>query len=62
MGVVGVKYCEDCGSVLNKGICSNCKEELYIEVFQCEYIEEALSEDFRKKADEQRIDWGFPGE
>jgi len=52
-----MKYCEDCGCVLSRGICSNCQEEFYIEVFQGEYIEEPLTDDFRKKADEQRESW-----
>ena len=44
--------CEDCGTRLNAGVCSNCHEELYIMSFQADYIDE-LSEDFFLKAKDQ---------
>ena len=47
-------YCEDCGCILNNGICSNCQEELYILENQYENIEEPLSNEFINKAKEQR--------
>ncbi len=46
-------YCSDCGCRTNKGVCSNCQEELYIMEFQSEFINKPLSEDFIKKADSQ---------
>lgn len=48
-------YCPDCGErACNRGVCSNCQEELYIASFQSEYIDEPLSQEFMEKADEQR--------
>jgi len=48
-------YCPDCGErACNRGVCSNCQEELYIASFQSEYIDEQLSDEFTNKAGEQR--------
>jgi hypothetical protein len=46
--------CEDCGTKLNSGVCSNCHEELYIIENQSEYITAPLSQPFLDKADEQK--------
>ncbi len=46
--------CQDCGCKLNNGICSNCQEELYIIENQSEFITEPLSDEFVKKAEEQK--------
>ena len=48
-----MKTCEDCGCRLNKGICSNCQEELYIVEFQSDCIDTPLSNEFSKKVKEQ---------
>lgn len=48
------RYCENCGCLLSGGICSNCQEELYIIENQSEYIEKPLSEEFMRKANEQK--------
>mgnify|MGYP001580631035 CR=1 FL=1 len=49
-----MKTCEDCGCILNNGICSSCQEELYIIKNQSEFIEEPLSKEFLEKANEQK--------
>lgn len=48
------KTCENCGTRLNYGICSNCQEELYIVENQAEFIENPLSDEFVQKVKEQR--------
>jgi len=48
-----MKTCQDCGCTLNKGICSNCQEELYIVEFQSDCIDKPLSNEFVKKVNEQ---------
>ncbi len=48
------KYCENCGTILECGICSNCQEELFILAFQGEDIQEPLSNEFYEKAEEQK--------
>jgi hypothetical protein len=45
--------CEDCGTPMNGGICSNCHEELYIMTYQADDMD-AVSQEFRDLADEQR--------
>lgn len=47
-------HCEDCGCRLDHGICSNCHEELYIIEFQGDCIDRKLSDEFLKKAQEQK--------
>jgi hypothetical protein len=48
-------YCPDCGSrACNKGICSNCQEELYIMEFQDEEGDYPFSDGFREEAERQR--------
>jgi hypothetical protein len=48
-------YCPDCGErACNRGVCSNCQEELYIYEFQGEYRDEPLSDEFMEQAAEQR--------
>ena len=46
--------CPDCGCRTERGICSNCQEELYIIENQSEFIEEPVSDEFAKKAEEQK--------
>ena len=48
------KYCEDCGTILNGGVCSNCHEELYISTYQEPEYEP--SEEWREKVSEQSAD------
>lgn len=48
------KYCDDCGCILEHGVCSNCQEELFIIENQSDCIDFALSNDFIKKSEEQR--------
>jgi hypothetical protein len=47
-------YCPDCGGRTNRGVCSNCQEELYILDNQSEFITEPVSDEFAGKAAEQR--------
>jgi hypothetical protein len=47
------KRCEDCGCILEKGVCSNCQEELFIVENQSEFIDRPLSEEFLNKVNEQ---------
>lgn len=47
-------YCADCGTRTLGGICSNCQEELYIEIYQSEDYDYPLGNEFRKKVAEQR--------
>ena len=48
-------YCPDCGEqACNRGVCSNCQEELYIIENQSEWIDEPLSQKFTDEAAEQR--------
>ena len=50
-------YCEDCGErACNKGVCSNCQEELYIYEFQADarQDEPPLSDEFMEQVAEQR--------
>lgn len=49
-----MSYCEDCGCILNDGICSNCHEELYILENQGEFIDFPLSDEFIQKSEEQK--------
>jgi len=46
-------HCVDCGCRLQDGICSNCQEELFITMYQSEYMVENPSEEFIRKAAEQ---------
>lgn len=48
--------CENCGTRLNGGICSNCHEEAYILEYQSEYITEPVSDEFAKKAQMQQTE------
>ena len=45
--------CENCGCILEAGICSNCHEELFIMTFQNEDIKYPLSDEFQDKAAKQ---------
>jgi hypothetical protein len=50
-----MKYCEDCGTKLNGGVCPNCQEELYIlenQIYTNDEVFE-LSEDFVDRAKKQ---------
>lgn len=47
-----MKYCEDCGTRVYNGICSNCEEELAIEDCQGEFIE-SRSPEWVSKVGEQ---------
>jgi hypothetical protein len=47
-------YCSDCGCKTDRGICSNCQEELYILQNQSDDIFLPVSETFAKKAREQK--------
>lgn len=46
--------CEDCGTRLYGGVCSNCQEELYIVENQYEHIDKPLSPQFLQKVEEQK--------
>ena len=46
------KYCEDCGCILEGGICSNCQEELFI--IRNQEIDFPLSKEFLEKANKQK--------
>jgi len=49
-----MKYCKDCGCVLEKsGICSNCHEELFILTYQGEDMMQPPSDEFIEKAADQ---------
>lgn len=49
------KTCEDCGSRLReRGICTNCQEELYILDYQIPEDPIPVSDEFRAIAEEQR--------
>lgn len=39
-------YCENCGTKMSDGICSQCAEELFIYEFQSEYLPDVLSDEF----------------
>ena len=47
-------YCENCGTKLSYGTCSNCQEELYI--FENQWHEDPfeLSDEFKEKINEQK--------
>jgi hypothetical protein len=47
-------YCSDCGCRTERGICSNCQEELFIVEYQSEFIDKPLSDEFVHKAGQQR--------
>ena len=48
-------YCQDCGlRAVNRGVCSNCQEELYILEYQSEYIDGPLSAEFMDEAARQQ--------
>lgn len=48
-------YCPDCGlRACNKGVCSNCQEELYIMEFQDDEGDYPFSDEFREEAARQR--------
>ena len=47
-------HCENCGCKKREGICTNCHEELYIMDYQSEFIDFPLSDEFIKKAKEQK--------
>lgn len=49
-----MKACPDCGCILERGVCSNCQEELFIIENQSDGIVEPLSNEFTEKAEEQR--------
>jgi hypothetical protein len=48
-----MKYCEDCGCILQDGVCSNCQEELFILENQSADIDFPLSDEFMQAANEQ---------
>jgi len=50
-----MSYCENCGTKLSGGICSNCQEELYIFTEQNEFLPDNISDDFNNAVKEQRI-------
>lgn len=45
--------CENCGCILEAGICSNCHEELFIMTFQGEHMQYPISDEFQDRAAEQ---------
>jgi hypothetical protein len=49
-----MKTCLDCGCRLISGVCSNCQEELFIIENQADDIVQPLSDEFVKKAKDQR--------
>jgi hypothetical protein len=51
-----MKTCEDCGSKLRSGICTNCNEELYINDYQMPEMDEPIecSKEWHEKVEEQR--------
>ncbi len=51
-----IKYCEDCGTRLSGGVCSNCQEELCIMENQIlvDGLDIDVSQDFADKSIEQR--------
>lgn len=49
-----MKTCINCGCSLERGICSNCQEELFIIENQSEFIDYPLSDEFLNKVKEQR--------
>ena len=48
-----MKTCEDCGCRVYNGICSNCKEELYIYETQFDDMIKPISDAFMKRVTEQ---------
>ena len=47
--------CENCGSTLRSGLCTNCQEELYIWDWQMdEQDRKTASKEFMDKVEEQR--------
>lgn len=52
-----MRHCEDCGTVLRGGYCTNCQEEAYIYYEQADPAErKTFSPDFVEKADQQLRD------
>lgn len=49
-----MKTCENCGTKIYGGVCSNCQEELYILENQADYLEHPISEEFLTEANRQR--------
>jgi hypothetical protein len=39
-----MKYCDDCGCRCRNGICGNCDEELWIETYQGDFLENTSPE------------------
>ena len=50
------EYCDNCGTILEEGVCSNCHEELFIMTFQGDDIVEPLSKEFQEKAAKQKAE------
>ncbi len=48
------KHCEDCGTKMYGGICSNCQEELFVYENQYEDMDKPISDEFMEKVSEQR--------
>ena len=51
-----MSYCEDCGTTLRSGICTNCHEELYINDYQMPEHPIPVSNEWNKTVDKQRKD------
>jgi len=53
---MSAKHCEDCGTKLRSGICTNCHEELYINDFEMPSAEPAIpvSGEWRETVERQR--------
>jgi len=49
-----MSLCEDCGCKTDNGMCPNCHEELWILEHQFEDIDFPISDEFAKKAEEQK--------
>ena len=49
------KTCEDCGTTLRSGICTNCMEELYINDYQMPENPIEVSDEWNETVSKQRI-------
>ena len=49
------KECEDCGTRMYGGVCSNCQEELYIVQNQGEHIENPSPEFWEKVTQQEQL-------
>lgn len=47
-------HCENCGTKMSNGYCTNCHEEAYIMDFESEYMDRQPCDEFQALADKQR--------